>query len=621
MQHSINMKTYQEVLMAEKIAVIVWDIKADALRCDAFTRRIFPAAAFEKPFSHFIMHWRAIHLEDRKLFRPVIDFAREPHPEYQDSTYKLSLDYRVRSKCREPWQWHRVSLFFSFQGEEAQEAVILFRNIDEERRREENLSFKATRDPMTGVYNKQSLRELVTRLLEEKPDRHAMLVLDMDGFKQVNDNMGHMAGDLVIQDMALSLKSIFRASDIIGRLGGDEFVVFLPGVRNLTVIEERCNQLRQQLRRKFLVDDKTVVRVGGMMGRKKEIRVSASIGIALAPDHGTTYEELLANADAALYEAKNQGRDMQVMYQPEYKKAHRKEELEGQDMDRQKNFFDQPMEFIFRTLYETGDARATVELLMEMFAKFFKVQRVFIYQKVSRTKWGCWFEWYMPDVLPTAEAHAGAVQEYVNSNYKNDIYGVFSECNDTRGIGGDIGQMFIARNIYAFIHAGILSGGDRIGCVGFDDCKGPRVWSKQEHEILQIFANILGNVLMTQMRFDMIAKQREHLRLVLDAHPGKFWVLAGNQTRLYYLSQATRRYLQQVIPPTECENCFCLITHSNRACLHCALYKPQEAVCPVLVRLHGIVGAEGLQAKTMEWNRGESAVFYSGSGEDICFCR
>ena len=612
----LDLQTYREILAAEKIGVFLWDIEADTLTADAPVAHFLPDDAAQETVARILMNWAIIHPEDRKLFSPLLDFAAATHPEYADGVYQTALTYRVRQAVDGPWQWYRATVRFHFRGDVPHRAVIFFRDIDEIHRREEKLSFEASRDPMTGVYNRQALKNLAEKALRQPGGRHALVILDMDGFKGVNDHLGHMAGDLVIQDMALSLTSVFRASDFVGRMGGDEFLVFLPDLKDVAFLEERCEALRQRVRRKFSLEERRSIHTGGFSDAPRALHVSASIGMALAPEHGTDYETLLQHADTALYEAKNSGRDTQVMYHPALQSGHKRVEVQEEDSRRQESFFERPIEFIFRILYETGNARETVQLLLEMFAKFFNVQRVFIYQKVSRIKWECWFEWRSPEVMATEEAHADLVGEYMHENYKTGIYGLFSECSDTHFVDGEAGARMRERHICAFLHAGILSGGERIGSVGFDDCRAPRTWSKKEHEILQVFANILGNVLLSQMRFDMMVKQREHLKLVLDTQPGVFWVQAVRKKRLYYLSQAARHRLQQVVPWETEKDCFCLVSLSNRACLHCALYK-RPAPCPVLTYLAQFVKTEHLSGKVIEWNPGEPTVFYYGGTEEM----
>lgn len=171
-------------------------------------------------------------------------------------------------------------------------------NIDIQKREVEKLQFKAEMDAMTRVYNKVATRERIDAFIQNsrKQDKHALLIVDMDNFKKINDTFGHLKGDEVIKEGVEHLKNMFRGDDIIGRIGGDEFVVFMS---NVTSREDIVNKARS-IGRAFL---KTYSQDGN------EVTVSASIGISIYPMDGGDYEELLDKSDKALYEVKKNGKN------------------------------------------------------------------------------------------------------------------------------------------------------------------------------------------------------------------------------------------------------------------------------------------------------------------------
>lgn len=174
--------------------------------------------------------------------------------------------------------------------------LLLITRVIRQKRKEERMRDQMQRDPMTGLYNKVATQEISRRLLEENPDRQfAFFILDIDNFKQVNDQCGHTVGDEAIVRFATLLFSRFRDSDIVGRIGGDEFAVFLA-VPDRGWVERKAADLVSALH---------TVSTSGWYTYK----LSASIGIALSPDDGTTFEALYKKADAALYEVKQRGRN------------------------------------------------------------------------------------------------------------------------------------------------------------------------------------------------------------------------------------------------------------------------------------------------------------------------
>lgn len=128
----------------------------------------------------------------------------------------------------------------------------------------------------------------------------AFLILDLDNFKQVNDSLGHMVGDQVLVDVAKIMKTHFRNYDVICRLGGDEFIVF---VQRLPI--EALDKIIKSLLRKLML-------TYGAEG--KEVAISASVGAALAPVHGTNFTQLYEKADSALYQVKKSSKNDYMVY-------------------------------------------------------------------------------------------------------------------------------------------------------------------------------------------------------------------------------------------------------------------------------------------------------------------
>ena len=164
----------------------------------------------------------------------------------------------------------------------------------------EALRTQAIRDPLTGLFNRNYLEETLRRELSRAARRQAPLcvaMLDIDGFKAFNDAYSHYAGDILLKALGEFFRKNLRASDIACRYGGDEFVLVLPDT-GLEQVRQRLDGLRtevKQLRREY-------------QGRALPF-TSISIGVAQSPAHGTSAEELLKSADAALYSAKHRGKD------------------------------------------------------------------------------------------------------------------------------------------------------------------------------------------------------------------------------------------------------------------------------------------------------------------------
>lgn len=183
----------------------------------------------------------------------------------------------------------------------ATEAAIMLENA----RLVEQLRHRAFHDPLTGLPNRALFRDRLAHALERTardPEAGcAVLFLDLDDFKRVNDQLGHDSGDEVLRIVAERLEAGLRRGDTAARLGGDEFTVLLEDTADIDEIRATADRLALRLRRPIGQGD-------------DQVEIGVSIGIALSPDGGTTVDELLTNADAAMYLAKAAGKGRVAVY-------------------------------------------------------------------------------------------------------------------------------------------------------------------------------------------------------------------------------------------------------------------------------------------------------------------
>ncbi|HHV10186.1 MAG TPA: diguanylate cyclase [Clostridiales bacterium] len=177
-------------------------------------------------------------------------------------------------------------------------------NVDSQKRELEALEFKATRDPLTGVYNKEVTIKKIDKFISGNKDRtHMLMLVDLDDFKRINDTYGHLQGDKVLTYVITRIKEVFSEGEIIGRIGGDEFVVFAGNITNVEEVLDKAAILKQAL--------DLVYRNG-----PTSIKISGSIGVAIYPEAGIHYEQLMEHADQALYQVKERGKNDFMLYSP-----------------------------------------------------------------------------------------------------------------------------------------------------------------------------------------------------------------------------------------------------------------------------------------------------------------
>ncbi len=184
---------------------------------------------------------------------------------------------------------------------------ILLKEINERKRVEENLKHLAHHDALTSLPNRLLLNDRLNHAMDRANRNHqkvAVLFIDLDHFKNINDSLGHDVGDALIVEIAKRLQDSVRDVDTVARLGGDEFIILIEQVEKTSDLNNVLNKIRTATSQTTTIRD-------------HELYTSASIGISIYPDHGHTVEQLLRNADAAMYQAKETGRNRHQFYTSE----------------------------------------------------------------------------------------------------------------------------------------------------------------------------------------------------------------------------------------------------------------------------------------------------------------
>jgi diguanylate cyclase (GGDEF)-like protein len=185
------------------------------------------------------------------------------------------------------------------QEGKARRHVAIFHDVTLEKRQADEIQYQASHDPLTGLPNRRLLRDRIDGALaraQRENKRVGVIMLDLDGFKHVNDTLGHRIGDLLLIQAAWRLKECVRGSDTLARLGGDEFMVVLENIPHQHDVQTVASKILEQLQENFVIEE-------------SEVFVTGSIGIAMYPEDGDDTETLMANADTAMYQAKSGGKN------------------------------------------------------------------------------------------------------------------------------------------------------------------------------------------------------------------------------------------------------------------------------------------------------------------------
>jgi diguanylate cyclase (GGDEF)-like protein/PAS domain S-box-containing protein len=195
-------------------------------------------------------------------------------------------------------EWLGISAVRDAQGR-LTHYVGIFTDVTERKAAEARIEYLAHHDPLTGLPNRVLFRDRVERAIahaERTQSQLALMFLDLDNFKTINDSLGHSVGDALLKAAATRMQTLIRETDSIGRQGGDEFAILVTGVEAVSAVSAVVLKVLQELAPPFVIDG-------------QELAVSASMGIAMFPADGRDFETLLKRADTAMYHAKEEGRN------------------------------------------------------------------------------------------------------------------------------------------------------------------------------------------------------------------------------------------------------------------------------------------------------------------------
>lgn len=226
---------------------------------------------------------------------------KEIHPAYEEAM-QAQEKRTFEQFAPVPGRWNEVSIFPLDGG-----LSVYLRDITERKTHEDKIEFLAFYDKLTELPNRTLLQDRLTRAIlrcKRNGQRGAVLFLDLDRFKNINDSLGHEAGDRVLQEVAKRLRSCLRDSDTVARLGGDEFIILLEGFDHPDNIHSVTHRLLLSLAQEIL-------------HHGFSLSVTGSIGISFFPEDGETVEDLLKASDTAMYHGKGKGRNTYQFYRPE----------------------------------------------------------------------------------------------------------------------------------------------------------------------------------------------------------------------------------------------------------------------------------------------------------------
>ncbi|MEG2928767.1 MAG: EAL domain-containing protein [Oscillospiraceae bacterium] len=291
----LDEKSYEHILSQTQDIVFEWDY---------ITKRIYHTDIFERKFGYSAnsdnfpnpdVISSLVHPDDLAAFYST-------YLAYDGGSSSSVGEFRIKD-VEGNYEWYRSSsTAMTNDSGKLLKVLGILSNIDTQKKETIFATNLAMRDGLTGLYNRMASENLINQYIQPGCANGAMFIIDIDNFKTINDTMGHQFGDGVLVSAANSLLTLFRKGDIIGRLGGDEFIVFMTNIGETYNVKRRAKDLIGTIKAPF------------QNKKHYPLDISGSVGVALFPQNGTSFDELYRNADIALYRSKSYGKNRYTLF-------------------------------------------------------------------------------------------------------------------------------------------------------------------------------------------------------------------------------------------------------------------------------------------------------------------
>ena len=375
-------------------------------------------------------------------------------------------------------------------------------NIDTRQKEYEQLKQHAEEDPLTKLYNRVTAESKINSILENSKfsHMHAFCMIDIDNFKTLNDNVGHIFGDAVLIEFSSRLNNLLSPNDFAFRIGGDEFAVFLNKIPSIEYAEEVSKEICSIFNELLL-------------GENKSCDISGSIGISLYPDHGTNFDELFAMADIALYHSKDLGKDCYSLYS---KKTMGELTITSENHNKAKSrethilFDNSLLSNVIDVLFDAKDLSFTINFILSLIGSYYNLDSLGICEYTSDGKYIVnTYQWRAQGPKDITDSLYEVTREEAElyAYYKTTKTGVYY-CRDIQTLDC-IYPTFIdalkTQNIQSFIQCATVDSGNYTGYIYANIRKNTRQLEKHEIDTISFISKIIGGYIR-KLRSEEIAR-------------------------------------------------------------------------------------------------------------------
>lgn len=545
---------YEIILAQTENVLFEWDMTSDVIIFSDTWESIFGFEPIRDHVREQLNTGTFIHPDDVELMKQAISQMVNGSP------YEMVEVRIATARGRYIWCRFRATAIRDHQ-QGLQKIYGIIINIDAEKQSNQALRERAERDALTKLLNKSAGRKQAEEYINNRGDtvNCALMMIDLDNFKQINDHYGHLFGDTVLTQVSRVLKKMFRSQDIIARVGGDEFMVLMRGISDQELLKNRCRQL---------------INVFGNTFRSlsQEIPLSCSVGVAIAPKDGQSYYELFQRADQAMYQAKARGKNTFAFYDSKSTGIYdQHRHMSVIDSDQEPGLAeDSLIQYAFRRLYTSENVEESINEILDLIGRKMNVSRVYIFENSNDDRYcSNTYEWCNEGIQPE-------IQNLQNISYADDLAGymdIYDEngifyCPDVDTLPENIFNIVAPQGIKSLLHCAIRDKGQFRGYIGFDECVTRRMWTKEQINALTFLAEAISVFLLKKRQQEQALQQAEEIGSVLDSQNAWISIVDPETWELRYLNARLRNAVPHVKPgmrcyeammgrQTPCEGCPC----------------------------------------------------------------
>lgn len=559
------MERYKIVMEQTNDVVFEWDAQKDLMTYSGNCEEKLGFNPISERFSQQIAKASHIHPEDMPLLAAATKSVKDGKP-YREFEIRLA-DKGGRYR----WFKGRVAIQLDPNGRLSR-AVGTLSDIDSEKRQQDLIQSKAERDSLTMLLNKMTSAEKVRMYLEsrKKDEKSALLIVDIDDFKGINDCYGHMFGDIVLQEISTELQKVFSSDDILARIGGDEFLIMIKNVQSTEMIEKFAHDFEENVQH-ILVQS------------MKDFKLSCSIGIAICPNDGENYQTLFRHADMALYAAKAKGKRRYVLFDPYSTESNfllgqakmlTRTTIDSENEER--SGLDPLVQEVFQTLYNADNIDSAINTVLKLIGLKFGISRVYIFEdsedEISSSNT---YEWSGEGVSP----QKNKLQNIPVTTDGISFYSLFNEeglfyCTDVSSLSASwIKNLLISQSIRSCLISTINNQGKPKGFIGFDDCKAKRVWTKEQISTLLFISKLISSFLFKDRDVTSLTQQAANLNDLINNEDVLVAVVDEPTKKILFYNKALKEAYPDLRIGTDCFDGF---FGSSSSCPSCILDKSSK---------------------------------------------